>query len=101
VLDKMKQLYQLQKQAKTVQKELRDTEIEAKSADGEILVVVNGEQKIVEIKIGENYLSADKKSELESALLKVAQEASEKAQQIAAEKSKDMMKGMGLNIPGL
>ncbi|NCN24744.1 YbaB/EbfC family nucleoid-associated protein [Candidatus Berkelbacteria bacterium] len=97
----MKQLYQLQKQAKTVQKELRDTEIEAKSADGEILVVVNGEQKIVEIKIGENYLSADKKSELESALLKVAQEASEKAQQIAAEKSKDMMKGMGLNIPGL
>lgn len=101
MLDKMKQLYQLQKQAKTVQKELRDTEIEAKSADGEILVVVNGEQKIVEIKIGENYLSADKKSELESALLKVAQEASEKAQQIAAEKSKDMMKGMGLNIPGL
>jgi len=97
----MKQLYQLQKQAKTVQKELRDTEIEAKSADGEILVVVNGEQKIVEIKIGENYLSVDKKSELESALLKVAQEASEKAQQIAAEKSKDMMKGMGLNIPGL
>jgi len=101
MLDKMKQLYQLQKQAKTVQKELRDTEIEAKSADGEILVVVNGEQKIVEIKIGENYLSVDKKSELESALLKVAQEASEKAQQIAAEKSKDMMKGMGLNIPGL
>jgi len=38
---------------------------------------------------------------LESALLKVAQEASEKAQQIAAEKYKDMMKGMGLNIPGL
>ena len=101
MLDKMKQLYQLQKQAKTVQKELRDTEIEAKSHDGEILVVVNGEQKIVEIKIGESYLSADKKLELENALLKVAQEASEKAQQIAAEKSKDMMKGMGLKIPGL
>lgn len=101
MLDKMKQLYQLQKQAKTVQKELRDTEIEAKSADGEILVVVNGEQKITEIKIGEKYLSADKKSELENTLLKVASEASSKAQQIAAEKSKDMMKGMGLNLPGM
>lgn len=101
MLDKMKQLYQLQKQAKTVQKELRDTEIEAKSADGEIMVVVNGEQKITEIKIGEKYLNIDKKSELENTLLKVASEASEKAQSIAAEKSKDMMKGMGLNLPGM
>ena len=101
MLDKMKQLYQLQKQAKKVQKELKSIEIEAKNADGDLRVVYNGEQKISEIEIGDKYLSPDKKRELEQELLKICQQAQEKAQQIAAEKSKDMMKGMGLNIPGL
>jgi hypothetical protein len=101
MLDKMKQLYQLQKQAKQVQKELKDIEIEAKSADGEVRVVYSGEQRLVDLEIGEKYLEPSKKKELEQILLRVCQEASNKAQQIAADKSKDIMKQMGLNIPGM
>lgn len=97
----MKQLYELQKQAKAVQKELKDTEIEACSADKAVCVVFNGEQHIVDIKISESLLSPDKKRDLEQTLVKVMSEAISKTQALAAEKTKDVMKGMGLNIPGM
>lgn len=101
MLDKMKQLYELQKKAREVQKELKDTEIEARSSDGKISVVFSGEQKIVDIKIDESLLSTDKKSELEKILVQVTSEAITKTQALAAEKTKDVMKDMGLNIPGM
>lgn len=93
MLDKMKQLYELQKKAKEIQKELRDTEIEACNSDKSVCVVFNGEQKIVSIKIGNG--------DLERELVKVITEATAKAQAYAAEKTKTVMKDMGLNLPGL
>jgi len=101
MLDKMKQLYQLQKKAKEIQKELKDTEIEARSSNGEVTVVYNGEQKLVDIAIAESMLAEDKKKELEQLIIRVCAEASSKAQALAAEKSKDVMKEMGVNIPGM
>lgn len=101
MLDKMKQLYQLQKQAREIQKELKDTEIEARSADGAVSVVFNGEMHIVDVRITEAMLAPDKKRELEQTLVKVVGEAVSKAQGLAAEKTKDVMKSMGVNIPGM
>lgn len=101
MLDKMKQLYQLQKKAKEIQKELKDTEIEARSERGEVSVVYNGEQKLVDIAIAESMLEPSKKRELEQLIIKIASEAGSKAQAIAADKTKNVMKEMGVNIPGL
>lgn len=101
MLDKMKQVYQMQKKAKEIQKELKATEIEAKSNNGEVAVVFNGEQRLIEISISEEMLSPDKKRELEQLIIKVVGEASSKAQALAGEKTKDVMKDMGLNIPGM
>ncbi|MCX6806935.1 MAG: YbaB/EbfC family nucleoid-associated protein [Candidatus Berkelbacteria bacterium] len=97
--DKFKKLYDLQKKARQVQKDLRDTLIEAQSADRKIKVVFNAEQKIESIEIGEEYLTPDKKKELENTLMKVIQDATAKVQKVAAEKAKEMMGGIGL--PGL
>jgi len=97
--DKFKKLYDLQKQAKQIQRDLRDTLVEAQSSDGKIKVVFNAEQKIEEIHIDEDYLAPDKKEELERELLHVIQDAIFKVQKIASQKAKDMMGGMGL--PGL
>ena len=50
MLDKMKQakqLYDMQKKAKAMQRELKDTEIEAVSPDKAVTVVFNGEPKLV------------------------------------------------------
>jgi len=38
VFDKAKQLYSLQKKARAIQKDLKETEVEAKAADGEVMV---------------------------------------------------------------
>lgn len=101
MFDKAKQIYELQKKAKAVQKELKETEIEAKSKDGRVTVVFNGEQHLTKIEIDESLLSPESKRELEGALERTISEGISKAQAVAAEKTKELMKDMNLNIPGM
>ena len=101
MLDKMKRLYQLQKKAKEIQRELKDTEIEAKSSGGEVTVVYNGEQRLVNLAIAESMLQVEKKKELQDMIVRLCSEAHSKAQGLAADRTKDVMKEMGLNIPGM
>lgn len=101
MFDKAKQIYELQKKARAVQKELKETEIEAKSNDGYVTVVFNGEQHLVEISINEEALDSSKKRVLEDDLKNAISQAIARSQALAAEKSKEMMGSMNLNIPGL
>ena len=101
MIDNMKQMYQLQKEARDMQKELQDTEIEAKSLNGLVTVVVNGEMKVEEVSIDVSLFDPAKKHEVERLLKDTLREAMHKAQGIAAEKSKAMMKAMNMDIPGL
>jgi len=101
MLDKAKQLYQLQKRAKEVQKSLKNTEIEAKSSDGMISAVFSGDQKIKSIEIDSSMITSDKKKELEDKLVRVISEGLSRSQAVAAEKAKGLMGDMGMNIPGL
>jgi DNA-binding YbaB/EbfC family protein len=96
---KARQLYDLQKKARAIQKELKDTEIEAKSNDGWVTVVFNGEQHLVDIDIAEEALSTDNKKELEKDLKNTITQAISRAQAYAAEKMKAI--AGNLNIPGL
>ncbi len=91
-----KQLYDLQKKAKKVQKELQDLLIEASSLDGKITVVFNGEQKIEEVHIDENILTPENKVMVEKGLKDAVTQALKKAQQVAAEKMKAVAGDMGL-----
>lgn len=100
MIDKMKQLYDMQKKAKQIQKELKETEIEAKSADGGVTIVFNGEIHIVSVQIEEFMLAIEKKRELEQAIKNTTAQAIAKAQAIAAEKAKGMMGDLGINLPG-
>lgn len=101
VFDKAKQLYQLQKKAREVQKELKNTEIEARSADGTISAIFSGDQKIKSIDINESLLGQDKKRDLEEKLVRVISEGLSRSQAVAAEKTKGLMGDMGINIPGM
>jgi len=96
---KMKDLYELQKKAKKVQKELKDIEVEASSNNGWVTVVFNGEQHLVEVQIAEEALRPENKREIEKDLKNVVSQAIARSQAIAAEKMKDIAGGMG--IPGL
>jgi DNA-binding YbaB/EbfC family protein len=101
MLDKAKQLYQLQKEAKEVQKELKATEIEAKSNAGAVTVIFTGDQHIKSVDISEEWLKPERKRELEIEMVKVVSEAISRSQSVAAEKTKKLMGNMGLNIPGM
>ena len=96
---KVKDLYKLQKQAKEIQKELKDTEIEARSNDGWVSVVFNGEQHLTEVNLDADALKPENKKELEKQILNTVSQAISRSQALAAEKMKDVMGGMG--IPGM
>ena len=104
MLDKMKQMKQLldmQKKAKAMQRDLRDTEIEAVSSDGSITVIFNGELKLVNLTIDDSYLDNRSLSDLERDLKTTISEAMGKAQQVAADRTREIMKDMNINIPGM
>jgi len=87
--------------ARQVQKELKNTEIEAKSNDGMVSVVVNGELHLKQVTLDESALKSENKKALEKAIQTTISEAMSRAQAVAAEKTKAAMKDLNLNIPGL
>ena len=101
MFDKAKQLYQLQKKAREVQKELKNTEVEARSSDGLISVVFTADQKVRSVEIDLSLLSADRKRDLEEKMTRVISEGLSRVQAVAAEKTKGLMGEMGINIPGM
>ncbi|MFA5829670.1 MAG: YbaB/EbfC family nucleoid-associated protein [Candidatus Gracilibacteria bacterium] len=94
MFDKAKDLYKLQKQAKQIKEELKNIHIEAE-VDG-IIVVIDGEQEVVSVTLPEEECKNPKK--LQDNLVKAFNKAIKKAQQIAAEKMKGVMGGLG--FPG-
>ena len=97
MLDQAKMLWK----ANQVRKELKNTEIEAKSNDGSVSVVVNGEMHLLKIELNEAMLNPENKRNLEKAVQNTVSEALSRAQAVAAEKTKAVMKDLNLNIPGM
>ncbi len=95
MFDKAKDMYALQKKARKIKKELKNTHIEAE-VEG-IIVVVDGEQEVVSISIPDPALENGKK--LGENLVKCLNKAVKKSQQVAAEEMKDVMGNLGL--PGM
>jgi len=87
--------------ARKVQKELKNTEVEAASNNGWVMVVFNAEMKIKELKLSDEAMGSENKSELEKVLQNTIAEGLSRAQAVAAEKTKEAMKGLNLNIPGM
>ena len=95
MFDKAKDLYKLQKQARQIKKQLKNTHIEAEHEG--VTVIINGEQEVIEVKISEESM-ADKKL-LQGNLTKCFNKAVKRSQQIGAEMMKDVMGDM--NLPGM
>lgn len=89
-MDQAKDLYKLQRQARSIKKELKNIHIEAESEG--VTVVVDGEQNVVEVKIPDA-LAGDVKR-IAKAFVDAANKAIKKSQMIAADKMKDVMGGV-------
>ena len=91
-------MYMLQKKAKQIKKDLANLHIEAE-VEG-IIVTISGEQEVIDVKIPEEMLSAENQIRLQKALITAFNKGVKKSQEIAAEKMRDVMGGLGLNMPG-
>ncbi len=96
MFDKAKQLYQLQKKAREIKSQLKNTHIEAE--DDGVTVVIDGEQNVVKVTLPE--LTNESKEALEKKLEKCFNKAVKRSQQIGADLMKNVM-GPDFNIPGL
>jgi len=99
MFDKAKKMWELQGKAKKLQQELRGLQFEGSELGGKVRVVVDGEQKIVLLHIDDSLLNPSEKDSLVKFLTQAFAAASKRAQQAAAQKTKEIMGGLG--IPGL
>lgn len=81
---------------KKAQKELANEIIEVEAGNGAVIVRITGEQKIKKIIIDRDRIDLDDIGELERWIEQAVKEAIAKSQQVAAEKMKPLMGGLGL-----
>jgi len=81
---------------KKAQKELANEIIEVEAGDGAVVVRISGEQKIKKITIDPEQVDLDNISELERWVESAVKEAITRSQQVAAEKMKPLMGGLGM-----
>lgn len=80
---------------KKAQKELANEIIEVEAGDGAVVVRITGEQKIKKIVIDPEQVDLDNVGELERWVESAVKEAITRSQQVAAEKMKPLMGGLG------
>ncbi|HEY5695649.1 MAG TPA: YbaB/EbfC family nucleoid-associated protein [Candidatus Saccharimonadales bacterium] len=89
--DQMKMLNQLRK----VQKDLAKEIIEVEAGDGAVVVQISGELKIKSVKIDPEQVDLEDISELEHWIEIAVRDGLAKAQEVASEKMKPFMGGLG------
>lgn len=83
---------------KKAQKELANEIIEVEAGDGAVIVRISAEQKIKKVTINPELIDLDDIDELEKWIETAVKEAISKSQEIAAEKMKPLMGGLGLGM---
>lgn len=89
--DQMKMLNDLRK----AQKDLKKQIIEVEAGDGAVVIQINGELKIQSVKIDPDAVDLSDISELEHWIEIAVRDGLAKAQEVAAEKMKPLMGGLG------
>lgn len=93
MFDKMKQLMEMKKQADRIKRELDAEVIDVENSG--INIKINGSQNFQSIELDEGALSAENKLKLEADLLSAVNQAINQSQQVAAEKMKSQLPGLG------
>ncbi|MEW5894226.1 MAG: YbaB/EbfC family nucleoid-associated protein [Candidatus Omnitrophota bacterium] len=98
MLDKMKQLMEMKKQADRIKKELDNVIVDVKEVEG-ISLQITGSQTFRSIEISQDMLVPENKARLEKDLLRSLNSAIKKSQKTAAEKmAASMPKIPGFNF---
>ena len=82
-----------------LQKEMGKTILKVSSDDGNIQVSVNGQQRVLSIKIDPSVIDPDNAKKLEKMILKTVSDALDQSQKMSTQKMKELTGG--INLPGL
>ena len=96
-MDQMKLLNQLRK----AQKELKKEVVEVEAGEGAVTVQINGELKVKKVTIDPEKVDLDNIHELEKWIENCMRDGFAKAQEIATDKMKPLMGGLGMGMPGM
>ena len=91
MIDQAKMVMKLKKAQKELQQEL----VEVSAGDGAVIVQVNGELKLKKLTIDPDMVDLEDIGELERWVELAVRDAMTKAQELAAEKMKPLMGGLG------
>lgn len=91
MFDQAKMVMKLKKAQKELSKEI----IEVSAGDGAVVVQVNGELKLKKVTIDPEQVDLDNIGELERWIEVAVRDATQRAQEVAAEKMKPLMGGLG------
>ena len=97
MLDKVKQLMEIKRQAENIKRELEALSIEVAEGDG-VTVEITGAQQVKRIVLDDTLFAKERKDQLEVRLVRSVNSAIRKSQECAAQKMRDVA---GLSIPGL
>ena len=97
MFDKMKNLLEMQKKMQEVKRALEETSFDIQSSDGTVKITMNGAQEVKTITL-KNNLNEQENVRLEAALKDAFNRSIKRAQEVAAQKMRDVT---GFNIPGL
>lgn len=90
-----KEQMQMVQKLKKAQKELSNELVEVEAGDGAVVIQFNGELKVVDVKINPDLIDLDNKEELEGWIKAAIRDGLKAAQEVAAEKMKPLMGGLG------
>jgi DNA-binding YbaB/EbfC family protein len=95
----MKQAQQIQTKMAKLQEELGDRTVEASSGGGMVMVVANGRQEVLSIKIEQEVIDPDDAEMLQDLIMAAVNDALTRAKDMVNEEMGKLTKGM--NIPGM
>ena len=95
----MKQAQQIQTKMAKLQEDLGERTVEASSGGGMVIVVANGRQEVLSIKIEPEVIDPDDAEMLQDLIMAAVNDALTKAKDMVNEEMGKLTKGM--NIPGM
>ena len=102
MFNQMRQLQEMQKKAKELQRQLEAIKMEKTNSSRTLSVTVNGAQHVESIRIEPSWFTLEKKTALETALASLINDAFAETQKQTATQAAALMKDLkGMNIPGL
>ena len=97
----LKQAQKLQTQMAKVQEELATKTVEGSAGGGMVVVVANGKQEIISIKIEPEVVDPNDIEMLQDLVIAAVNDALKKSQEMVTQEMSKLTGGLNLNLPGL